>query len=158
MLIATKQLLEKGSTMIELLIALMVVGLVVTAITLAGTYSIKNTSQARYKQVATALAQEVVEKSRSEENRLGFSAFVSLVGSNTFCFDSLPDNYSTDLPSVGGCASNDTISLAGTDFIREVSFASDNSTIEVEITVFWQDGESTKQIIQKQQLVKENFN
>jgi len=150
---------QNGSTIIELLISLMVVGLVVTAVAVASTYSIKNTGEARFRQAASTLAQEVVEKSRSEKTRLGFVSFNSAVGSNTYCFDTIPaafDNSDPDddysMPAPGACSTGETISLAGSEFTREVSFSTTPGTvITATVNVSWSDSGNIRniQIIQE---------
>ncbi|NCN87732.1 MAG: hypothetical protein COZ34_04575 [Candidatus Pacebacteria bacterium CG_4_10_14_3_um_filter_34_15] len=149
---------QNGSTIIELLISLMVVGLVVTAVAVASTYSIKNTGEARFRQAASTLAQEVVEKSRSEKTRLGFVSFNSAVGSNTYCFDTIPaafDNSDPDddysMPAPGACSTGETISLAGSEFTREVVFDTSATSIIVEVNVSWSDSGNIRniQIIQE---------
>jgi len=141
---------QKGSTIIELLIALMVVGLVVTAVAAAGTYSIKNTGEARFRQVATTLGQEVIEKSKNEKSRLGFINFINVVGDNTYCFDTVPADFETSLPASGTCASDDVVSLAGSDFIREVVFTTSVTEVNVEVNISWDDSGSprTVQLVQ----------
>lgn len=146
---------RSGSTIIELLISLMIVGLVVTAIAATGTYSIKNSGEARFKQVATTLGQEVIEKSRAEKNRLGFINFNNAVGENIYCFDTIPNDFTSDLPLSGVCGTDDVVNLAGTDFIREASFSSvDALTTEVEVNVLWNDSGNERSIQLIYQLTK----
>lgn len=137
-----------GSTIIELLISLMVVGLVVTAVASASTYSIKNTGEARFRQAASTLAQEVLEKSKNEKTRLGFINFGSAVGSATYCFDTIPASFdaSPPMPSQGVCGAGDTIPLAGTEFTREVIFTSTAALITVEVDVSWSDSGNIRHV------------
>jgi len=145
---------QRGSTIIELLIALMVVGLVVTAIVASGSYSIKNTGEARFKQVATTLAQEVIEKSRAEKNRLGFVNFKNIVGTNTYCFNTIPATF--DSLTAGNCGAS--FSSTGASFTREVSFSNPESTIiEVEATVSWNDADDTRSVVLTQEFKQANF-
>ncbi|MBP7740742.1 hypothetical protein KA089_00995 [Candidatus Woesebacteria bacterium] len=142
--------LQQGSTIIELLISLMVVGLVVTAVAAASTYSIKNTGEARFRQVATTLGQEVIEKSRNEKSRLGFINFSNLVGDNAYCFDTVPADFQTSLPTAGLCGSTEVVSVAGSDFTREVTFTSTATEVVVEVDISWDDSGSprTVQLVQ----------
>lgn len=137
-----------GSTIIELLISLMVVGLIVTAVAVSATYSIKNTGEARFKQVATTLGQEAIEKTINEKKRLGFISFSSAVGSNTYCFDTIPTAFDATppMPVAGICDTNDVVSLAGTDFTREISFSTSATVVSAEVNVSWNDSGNIKNI------------
>lgn len=149
---------ETGSTIIELLISLMIVGLIVTAVAVAGTYSIKNTGEARFKQAATVLAQEVIEKSRAEKNRLGFLSFGSAVGTNTYCFDEVPELFDP-MPTSGVCGTGEVVSIAGSDFTREVIFVAIGSpvtAVEIKVTVSWIDAEKTRSVELIQEFLKPN--
>jgi len=132
----------------------MIVGLIVTAIAVAGTYSVKNTGEARFKQVATNLAQEVIEKSRTEKDRLGFLNFNNAVGEKTYCFNSIPNDYNV-LPNPGSCVIGDVVTVAGADFTREVIFSfKDVLTTEIEVNVYWSDADNTRSVQLIQQLTK----
>jgi prepilin-type N-terminal cleavage/methylation domain-containing protein len=155
---------QRGSTIIELLISLAIVGLIVTAVAVAGTYSIKNTGEARFKQAATSLAQEVIEKSRIEKNRLGFISFGLAVGTDTYCFDEVPEFFDPDagptgtppMPSSGVCGTGDVVSMAGSEFTREVVFTTGASIIEVEVNVSWNDGGNIRSVQLIQEFVEPN--
>ncbi|MBU0974750.1 type II secretion system GspH family protein [Patescibacteria group bacterium] len=145
---------QNGSTIIELLISLMVVGLVVTAIAVASTYSIKNTGEARFRQVASTLAQEVLEKSRNEKTRLGFASFSNAVGSNTYCFNTIPNTFAPLMPAPANCGPGDIVSLAGAEFTREVIFVTTASVVvTVEVNVSWSDSGNLRNV----QLIQEFY-
>ena len=155
---------QTGSTIIELLISLLIVGLVVTAVAAAGTYSIKNTGEARFRQAAAGLGQEVIEKSRSEKTRLGFLSFTEAVGTNIYCFDLIPASFddptgTPPMPSSGNCGTGDVVSIAGADFIREVTFTSAATTVTVEVNVSWNDSGNMRnvQLIQEFSDANQNF-
>lgn len=142
--------MQRGSTIIELLIAVMVVGLVVTAVANAVTFSIKNTGESRYRQVATVLGQQVIEFVRSERNRKGLLNLKNTLVSGTYCFATIPTNLDTT-PGQGQCGEdlNDYIPMAGTDFLREVTVAVGGApeySMLVTTTVSWMDGTQTRQI------------
>jgi len=155
---------KAGSTIIELLISLMIAGLIVTAVAVAGTYSIKNTGEARFKQAATVLAQEVIEKSRAEKTRLGFVSFGNAVGTNIYCFDEVPEFFDPDagptgsppMPSEGICGTGNVVNIAGSDFIREVSFTVSATVIEVDVNVSWDDSGNTRSVQLVQEFLKPN--
>lgn len=146
---------KKGSTIIELLISLMIVGLITIAVAVAATQSIKNTGEARFKQAATVLAQEVIEKSRGEKNRMGFPNFRDAVGSNTYCFDSMPSDFDS-LPGIGSCSGSEDIERAGGSFFRNVRFSYDPSseTVQITVAVSWNDSGNTRTVELVHELVK----
>jgi len=153
--------LQVGSTLIELLIATMVVGLIVTAVANVITHSIKNTGEARYKQVATSLGQEVIEFVRSEKNRKGILNLKNTLVSGSYCFSKLPiDLELANIPTAGACnfsVEGDVVAMAGTNFTRDMivsvsqAGASGPYSMNIKVTVSWIDGEATKtvELIQK---------
>lgn len=145
-----KKNLLRGSTIIELLIAVMVVGLIVTAVANAATFSIKNTGESRYRQVATILGQQVIEFIRSERNRKGLLNLKNILVSGSYCFSTIPDTLDIT-PDQGACtqSAEDSIQMAGTDFQRNVVVsvgAAPEYSLLVTTTVSWLDGSQTKQI------------
>jgi Tfp pilus assembly protein PilV len=52
---------NRGNTIIEVMISILIIGTVLTAIAVSMTYSVKNTSEAQYRDVATSLASEPIE-------------------------------------------------------------------------------------------------
>lgn len=142
---------KKGSTIIELLISLVIVGLVVTAVAASATYSIKNTGEAKYRQFAANLAQQVVESARVEKNDIGFPNFKNLVGTGSFCFDTI--NFSS--MSAAPCGVTEVISAGGIDFTRWVVFSNpDADTIQIEVNVEWDDSGNSRSVQVINQLVK----
>ncbi len=145
-----KRLNSRGSTIIELLIAVMVVGLIVTAVANAVTFSIKNTGESRYRQVATILGQQVIEFVRGERNRKGLLNLKNTLVSGTYCFKTIPANLDTT-PTPGQCGENlsDYIPMAGTNFLREVTVSVGGApeySMLVTTTVSWIDGTETRQV------------
>ena len=145
-----KRLNNRGSTIIELLIAVMVVGLIVTAVANAVTFSIKNTGESRYRQVATILGQQVIEFVRGERNRKGLLNLKNTLVSGTYCFKTIPANLDTT-PTPGQCSESlaDYIPMAGTNFLREVTVSVGGApeySMLVTTTVSWADGIETRQV------------
>lgn len=131
-----KKNLQRGSTIVELLVATMVMALVVTAIASGMTYSIKNQAEARYREVATTLAQEAVDIFRKERGLLGFGSFQSsLSNGQNYCVP--VDAFSLgDMPAQANCPMN--IDASGQDFAREVYVTfPDPDVVRVEVTVSW---------------------
>jgi Tfp pilus assembly protein PilV len=94
-----------GSTLIEVLIAIVLIGFVVTGVMLSLTYSVKNSAEARYREVASQLAQdgmEIVKLRREVDDWSDFYAFSSLAGI-TYCLD---QNVAPNLNDTGTCTNN----------------------------------------------------
>lgn len=74
---------NRGNTIIEVLIATLVIGTVMTAIAIGMTYSIKNTSEAQYREVGTSLASEPIEVLRHLRASFNWYAFSAALGAET---------------------------------------------------------------------------
>lgn len=151
-----KNWLQQGQSIIEVLIATAVVGLVLTSVVVGLTYSIKNTAISTAKTLATKLAQEGMEVYRRERDILGWERFLEAVqsgsGQQTYCLNELPANtqaFMDMVPDSDGC--NGEL-LADQPFTREVlvdTFSSEE--VRVEVVVIWQDGatERTVEVVQR---------
>lgn len=136
-----------GSTIIELLIAVMVVGLIITAVANAVTTSIKNTGESRFRENATVLGQQVIEYMHGRKNELGMVNFKNTYAAGNYCF------ITVESPISSACGANDLITLAGTSFKRNAVITSGGTGthaspyyLNIRVTVSWQDGTSTRDI------------
>ena len=68
---------QAGFSMIEVLMALVVVGLVLTAVAGMITNSMETRADARYRQVANEIAQKFIEQCRREQAIMKWSDFIS---------------------------------------------------------------------------------
>lgn len=68
---------QAGFSMIEVLMALVVVGLVLTAVASMITNSMETRADARYRQVANEIAQKFIEQCRREQAIMKWSDFIS---------------------------------------------------------------------------------
>lgn len=130
---------QVGSTLIELLISIMIVALVVTSVAVATTYSIKNSGEAKYRELATIYGQDVIELFRAEKNRLGFYGLKNAVPAGDYCFDELPDNLEGTL-NTGACDSVEIGPNAGVSSLYDrdvVVIYPDANTIRLEVEVSW---------------------
>lgn len=128
-----------GSTLIELLISIMIVALVVTSVAVATTYSIKNSGEAKYRELATVYGQDVIELFRAEKNRLGFFGLKNAVPAGAYCFDELPDDLEGTL-NTGACGSAEISTDGGNTslYSRDVVITyPDATTIRLEVEVSW---------------------
>jgi Tfp pilus assembly protein PilV len=129
-----------GSSMIEILIATGVVGLVMTAVVSSLVLSVKNSSVSKYKVIASTRAQEAMEVFRREKVLLGWSQYYDVLSSGTYCINALASD-SAQFKTLDVAACNEDQKIAGTSFVREalVNIISDEE-IRVEIVVSWMDG------------------
>lgn len=135
-----------GQTIIEVLIAVAVVGVVLTAVASALTQSVKNTVESKYKSVATNRAQEVLEIFRRERFNLGWESFQVALSDGAYCYNSLPTTSQEFVDSATGtCVDGEIVS--GVSMKREVTITSPTSVeLQVEVAVSWTDGDIERDV------------
>lgn len=138
---------QSGQTIIEVLIATLVVGLVLTAIANVLTSSIRNTSESSNRSYATSYGQQALEVFRRERALLGWDQFQQLLVAGTFCLEELPaDTDAFGSMPQGTCSGAGTV-LPGGQFRREALVTIVSPTeVRVEIEVTWYDGPNEKNI------------
>ncbi|MCH7951466.1 hypothetical protein IH980_01835 [Patescibacteria group bacterium] len=138
----TKDLRRNGQMLIEILIAIAVVVLVLVAVVSRVVEAVRNANFARNQVLATRFAQEGIEWTRSQRDRLGWTDFVTALDGNpvTYCVLDLSSNI--EVLSAGSC----TGTISGTIFDREIviDFVNDSDPdaedyVDVTSTVSWQD-------------------
>ncbi len=134
---------QTGFSLIEMLVATMVVAMSLTAISAVLTYSIKLSDQSLYREVATAKAQEGMDFFKRERVILGWSDFYDIV-SGSYCLDQIPDpSQSETNHAFSGLATSCTgyeleVSEAPIGFKREATVNKpDTTTVEISIAVSW---------------------
>lgn len=134
-----KNINQKGSSLIEVLIAIAVVGLVLTGVIAALTFSVKSTSESKYRSLATAKAQEAIELFRRERSRLGWNVFYTTVAASFYCLDEIPSAEAGIVTKAGACGDEYTLVVPGTGlaFKREVEIVKNADSIVVKATVSW---------------------
>ena len=135
--LAKHYLSSTGSTLIELLIATMIVGTIVTAVAAGVTNSVKNNAESRYREIATVLAQQAMEVMRSERSNLGWANFYDQLSDGTYCAPTGMDELSDLSGNMAAC----TITESNYDFTRQVVLTKTNGAdpaVMVEITVSWE--------------------
>lgn len=137
---------QLGQTLIEVLIATAVVGLVITAVAAGLTYSIKSTSNSQYRTQATEEVQEVVEFLRRERTQAGWESFVEQLPSGEYCVNELPSD-EDGLPGlVAGACSTQIVKL-GTEWSRQLTVNTSNAfSFQYYITITWKDGDQTREL------------
>lgn len=109
---------QRGNTLIELLLATVIVGVVLTGVAISLTYSIQREALNRYREGATGLAQEVSEYLLLLRAQNNWQAFYAGVQDNTdYCYSDSPSPGITILAG-GGCP---VITRLGMDFTAAFS-------------------------------------
>ncbi len=140
---------QPGFGLLEILIAVFVLGSVLVGLMMALSYAIKSNNQAQIRVAARDLAQEGVDFFRTERQALGYAAFRDVVGSGntTYCLDddNLPtsvsidrnNNVIDDLTS-GNCGSYDIdIDGVSSSLKREAVLTDQTDYYDVEVIVSW---------------------
>lgn len=142
----SKNQLQTGSSIIEVLIATVVVGMVMTAVAALMTVSIKNTALLRYRAAATAQAQSGLEVFRRERNLLGWESFFEALSTGDYCLNTLPTTSIEFETMPEDDCNGATTQLLGNAFVREATVTktdavSDNDDeVKVELILSWVDG------------------
>lgn len=87
-----KNFIKRGNTLIEVLIAVAIVGVVLTGVALSLTVSAQNSSESEYRQVATRLAQEVIEVFRQKKSTEPWATFFANPSNTSHC---IPADFNT---------------------------------------------------------------
>lgn len=150
---------QRGSGIIELLIATMVVGVVVVAAAIVLTRSVKNTSETRYREVASIVAQDAIELFKREREIKGWNNFASLFpGSSVYCLNSLPQEIDSGVLSeyFGQCEDDSTFTLSKTTFQREVRVTRTDGgeSLAIDVSVRWNIGGSDERSLSISQILK----
>jgi Tfp pilus assembly protein PilV len=137
---------QRGQTIIEVLIATVVVALVMTAIAAALTSSLRNTAEGKFRAYANEYAQQAMEVFIRERNLLGWQQFTEAIVSGIFCLNELPANTEAFLTMpVGACTEGTT--FAGTDFTRQANVTVlSPDEVRVEVEVLWQDSGRDREV------------
>lgn len=133
--------LESGQSFFEVVIALGITALVLVAIVVPATVSIKNSNLSQNKARATRHVQEALEWLRGERDT-DWDTFAGNAATSTWCLSALSW---TSPSTVGTCTQTNKIN--GTIFTREVDFGFiDSATYEVTVKVMWTDTAGLKEV------------
>lgn len=127
--------LNGGQSLVEILVAIGVVTLVLTALVAAVVMAIRGVNFSKQKIKATSLAQEGVEWVRNQRGNLGWSDFYALATAAgiRYCLASL------DFGEIGSCGE---AQLIDSYYTRElVLTASGSDEVGVVVTVTWQENQ-----------------
>lgn len=141
--------LQKGSTLVEILVAVTIIALVLTAVSAMISMSVKLADSNEKKQLALQKAEEALEffrKERATNSWYGFST--SMTDGSTYCVSSLPESVASLSAQLGVCGDEDVLEAARYSFKRQalVTFLSSNQ-ISVQIEMLWDDGTKSKNFL-----------
>lgn len=147
---------QTGSTLIEVLIATIVVGVILTGVVGALTSSLKNSSEAQNRQVATRLAQEALELFNQQKAISSWSDFYDMPSDSGdfYCVPTTSLNVaslSTTTATIISTACKVSPAPGGvnTTFYRGIKKTYDATVtppaVEIKAVVQWQDGSSTRE-------------
>lgn len=149
---------QRGNTLIELLIATFIVGMVLTGVAISLTYSIQREAISRYREGATSLAQEIAEYFLLERAQKGWQGFADGYSNGTYCYDatSVPEvTPQTTIPVVLPCAATTS---TGMDFSPSIVITKTSSTqVHAEITISWEVDTTAKTYVLNQDYFEREY-
>jgi len=148
---------QSGQTIIEVLIATGVIALVMTAVAAGLTLSVQNSSQAKYRALATKMAQESNELFRRERDRLGWESFYEVLQADgvlvTYCIGETIPATTQDFIDLSAGACGGGFPFAGTSYERETTVELVSADlVRVETDVTWTDGTRERSVVLTQEL------
>jgi len=126
---------QTGQTLLELVIAIGVAGLIITGLVVAALSSLRYSQESRMRSSAVKYAQESLELARATRDTSGWDTFFAYTGSETktWCLDAAKTWTEDDGTGCGAIE-------AGSQFRRSVTFTWNDPVVEVVSTVTWHSG------------------
>lgn len=123
--------LNAGNSLVELLIASMIISLVLVAVATTMMFSLKREALNRYRQTAIELASQAIEHLSFQRAVLGWEGFVDYYENNTsYCFAENPSgDVAEHLDTM--CNPTHVIPKMGVGFFRNVTIETTTSTLHV---------------------------
>jgi Tfp pilus assembly protein PilV len=142
---------QRGSSLIEILIAVTIMALVLVSIAAALTYSVKSTAEARYRDFAAGFAQEGMEVYRRERIVQGWESFYENIDDGSYCLNDLPTDTATfQALAQGGCGQGEE--YIGQEFEREaIVDVIDADTVNVKVNVSWPGEDTVRREVEVEQ-------
>lgn len=131
----THRTYESGQTLLELIIAIGIVAIIITALVVAATASLRYGQESRLRSSGLKYAQEAIELARQIRDTTDWNTFLTYsgAGTETWCLDS--DNAWT-IRSGSACGPIQ----AGSLFVRSVTFTWNDPIMMVTSQVRWTAG------------------
>ena len=143
---------QNASTLVEILVAVSIIALVLTAVSAMISMSIKLADSNEKKQLALQKAQEVLEFFRKERAINSWYSFSTpLEDSELYCLSNLPESVASISAKLGACSDTDVLEAARYKFKREtlVNFNNANN-VSIQVELKWNEGNKAKNIILEQ--------
>jgi len=143
---------QSASTLVEVLVAVSIIALVLTAVSAMISMSVKLSDNNEKNQLALQKAQEALEFFRKERAINSWYGFSTPFNNNAhYCISSLPEEVASISAKLGVCADDDVLEAARYKFKREVVIEFDSTdSLSVQIDVQWSDGNKAKNLLLQQ--------
>ena len=136
---------QKGTTLLEVIFTIVVIGMVLGALITAVNYGLSNAQYARNKALATKYGQEAIEWLRAQRN-LDWYDFSGRACSSGPCTPYCLVDFSV-WPGQAACSAGMVINDQFDSFHREVTLEQDGvDKVNVQMRVFWQQGNRDSEI------------
>lgn len=123
---------KKGQSLFEIVLALGLITLILTAVVALASLSIKNSSFSQSQTIATRYSDSAMESLREEKEKDWNSFYNNALSSSKWCFNDL--SWANADP--GSCSNT----ISDSNFVREVTFTIiGQKEIQVMVDVKWQD-------------------
>lgn len=149
--------MNKGQSLFEVVVAIAISALIITAIVALVTNSIRNSTYSKNESLATDSAQQLLEWLRGQRD-LDVTTFLSKIdssvsgGSSTYCFINL--DWSKPTFGTKPICKTGTDEIPGTIFLREATFSqvplsqTNNKTVfNAEVVVSWTDSQGDHKVV-----------
>ncbi len=139
---------QAASTLIEVLIAVSIIALVLTAVGSMISMSIKLADSNEKQQLALQKAEEALEFFRKERSINSWYTFsTSLADEAIYCVSDLPESVASMSAQLGVCADDDVLEAARYKFKRQAVIDFDGlNSVKVSIGLNWQEGTKSKSL------------
>lgn len=153
-----------GSSLIEVLVAVLVVGLVVTGVMMSITYSVKNSAEAQYRETASQLAQDGMELVKLRRDVQQWFDFVGVADGN-YCLGDPSGFNSVTVPLIFSAANKEVnpsddctaFTVQNVTYQRyvEIVVAADDSNVKATVVVEWDSGSNDSRDVRITQTFRE---
>lgn len=130
--------IQRGSTLVEVLVAIGVLSVVLTALMAMMGMSVRLSERNEKRQLALQKANETIEFFKKERLLNSWPIFSDSLSENNYCFPGLPDEISLLPDYAGSCQATETLEVAQYKFTRQLSVSHlDASTISMQVSLNW---------------------
>jgi len=143
---------QRGSTLMEVLIAVTIISTVTTALMAMLAMSVKLAESNEKHQLALLKANETTEYLRKERLLDSWTVFSANFTNGTYCLNDLPADSADLADSIGACQDDDYFMAAAYLFQRELLINGNGSdTITMQVRIKWEDGGKEKDLTTSQE-------